>query len=107
MKTNGKTAYPERPRKVAGLHEPETGKLARSIAAYAPHDGTFDLRIPGLHASRLSRTNTVSVHALQLPALCIIVQRAKTVIVGQDLPNPACTQLPRSFPGCGLTFPSP
>lgn len=85
MKTNGKTAYPERPRKVAGPHEPETGKLARSIAAYAHHDGTFDLRIPGLHASRFSRTNTVAVHALQLPALCIIVQGAKTVIVGQEV----------------------
>ena len=85
MKTNGKTAHPERPGKVAGAHEPETGKLARSIAAYAPHDGTFDLRIPGLHASKFSRTNTVGVHALQLPALCIIVQGAKTVIVGQEV----------------------
>ena len=85
MKSNGKTAHPERPGKVAGAHEPETGKLARSIAAYAPHDGTFDLRIPGLHASKFSRTNTVGVHALQLPALCIIVQGAKTVIVGQEV----------------------
>ena len=85
MKTNGKTAYPERPGKLAGAHEPETDELARSIAAYAPHDGTFDLRIPGLHASKFSRTNTVGVHALQLPALCIIVQGAKTVIVGQEV----------------------
>lgn len=63
MKTNGKTAYPERPGKVAGPHELEIGKLACSIAAHAPHDGTFDLRIPGLHASRFSRINTVGVHA--------------------------------------------
>jgi AraC-type transcriptional regulator N-terminus/Bacterial regulatory helix-turn-helix proteins, AraC family len=38
-----------------------------------------------LHASRFSRINTVGVHALQLPALCIIVQGAKTVIVGQEV----------------------
>jgi len=65
VKTNLKTAYPERPYQVAG---PDTANLARSIAAYAPHDGTFDLRIPGLYASRFSRINAVVVHALQLPA---------------------------------------
>ncbi|HXX36806.1 MAG TPA: AraC family transcriptional regulator [bacterium] len=60
-------------------------RLARLIAAYAPHDGTFDLRIPGLHASRFSRIHTDCVHAIQLPSLCIIAQGAKTVIVGQDV----------------------
>jgi len=28
--------------------EPDLEKLARLICAYAPHDGTFELRIPGL-----------------------------------------------------------
>jgi AraC-like DNA-binding protein len=32
-------------------------KLARLISAYAPHDGSFELRVPGVHASRASRTN--------------------------------------------------
>ena len=84
VKTDGKTAYPESSHKVRGPSEPDTTMLARSIAAYAPHDGTFDLRIPGLHASRFSRINTDCVHVLQLPALCLIVQGAKTVIVGQE-----------------------
>jgi AraC-like DNA-binding protein len=76
VRTNGKTAGP---------NESETTKLARRIAAYSPHDGTFDLRIPGLHVNRFSRTNSECVHALQLPALCIIAQGAKTVIVGQEV----------------------
>ena len=84
-KTNGKTPYPERPRKVAGPGEPDTPEVARSIAAYALDDGTFELRIPGLPASRFSRTNADCVHALQLPALCII----------------ACTALPTPFLAAG------
>src|SRR2546429_543098 len=83
--TNGKTPYPERPRKVAGPSEPDTPEVARSIAAYALDDGTFELRIPGLPASRFSRTNADGVHALQLPALCII----------------ACTALPTPFLAAG------
>ena len=62
----------------------ETAELARLIAAYAPHDGTFPLRIPGLHASRYSRVNKECVHALRLPCLSVIAQGAKTVIVGQE-----------------------
>jgi len=60
-------------------------KLARCIAAYAPHDGSFDLRIPGLTTSRSSRINTECAHALRLPSLCIIAQGAKTVIVGEEV----------------------
>jgi AraC-like DNA-binding protein len=41
--------------------------------------------VPGLHASRMSRINTECFHTLRLPSLCIIVQGAKTVIVGQDV----------------------
>jgi AraC-like DNA-binding protein len=63
----------------------DTDKLARLLAAYAPHDGSFELRIPGLHASRLSRANTECFHTLRLPCLCIIAQGAKTVIVGQEI----------------------
>ena len=55
------------------------------IAAYAPHDGSFELRVPGLHAIRLSRVNKECVHAVRLPSLCIAAQGAKTIIVGQDV----------------------
>jgi AraC-like DNA-binding protein len=55
------------------------------LTAYAPHDGSFELRIPGVHASRFSRVNNECVHALRLPSLCIIAQGAKSVIVGNEV----------------------
>lgn len=65
--------------------EPGLSNLARLIAAYAPHDGSFDLRVPGLHASRFSRVNNECVHALRVSSLCIAAQGAKTVIVGDEV----------------------
>jgi AraC-like DNA-binding protein len=85
MKTNGKVVPLRRPPEEAVASEPDLAKLARLIAAYAPHDGSFELPVPGVHASRFSRINTECVHALSLPSLCIVAQGAKTVIVGQDV----------------------
>jgi AraC-like DNA-binding protein len=85
VKTNGKVVSLRRVDKIAEPNEPELQKLGRLIAAYAPHDGSFELRIPGLHAIRLSRVNRECVHAVRLPSLCIAAQGAKTMIVGQDL----------------------
>ena len=85
MRTNGKTASQQRADKLAEPNEPDTAKLVRCIAASAPHDGSFDLRIPGLTASRASQTNTECAHALRLPSLCMIAQGAKTVIVGEEV----------------------
>ncbi|HWZ97063.1 MAG TPA: AraC family transcriptional regulator [Candidatus Dormibacteraeota bacterium] len=84
MRTNSKIAT-LRPNKVGGSNEADIAKLARCIAAYAPHDGTFDLSIPGLHVSRFSRINRECVHGLRLPCLSIIARGAKTVIVGQEV----------------------
>ncbi|MGC2536941.1 MAG: AraC family transcriptional regulator [Candidatus Sulfotelmatobacter sp.] len=85
MKTNGKPASSWRADELAGPNEPDTDQLTRLIAAYAPHDGSFELRIPGLHANRFSRPNKECVHALRLPSLCIAAQGAKTVIVGDEV----------------------
>jgi len=63
----------------------DTTKLARLISAYAPHDGSFDLRIPGLIVSRISRVNKECVHALRVSSLCIVAEGAKTVIVGDEV----------------------
>jgi len=84
MSAIGKTVSFRQANKLAGSSEADTSKLARLIAAYAPHDGVFELSIPGLHASRASRINKECVHALRLPCLSIIAQGAKTVIVGQE-----------------------
>jgi AraC-like DNA-binding protein len=68
-----------------GSSEPDVGRLASLICAYTPHDGRFDLRIPGVHANRLSRTNTELVHATAQPALCLVAQGAKSVLLGQEV----------------------
>lgn len=85
MKTARKAVIPWRSGKSELPHHSDLAKLARLIAAYAPHDGTFDLRIPGLAVSRTARSNTGCAHALRLPALCLIARGAKSVIVNQEV----------------------
>jgi hypothetical protein len=85
VKTNGKVVPLRRLDQIAAPNEAELGKLAGLIAAYAPHDGSFELRVPGLHASRFSRVNNECVHAHRSPSLCIIAQGAKTVIIGEEV----------------------
>jgi AraC-like DNA-binding protein len=69
---------------IPGGGESEVTQLARLIRAYAPHDGRFELCIPGLHANRVSRTNAEVVYATARPALCIVTQGAKTVLLGRE-----------------------
>ena len=83
-KSNGKIKPFPRPVKTEGPSRPDLAKLARLIAAYAPLDGSFDMRIPGVHTSRYSRVNRECVHALSVPSLCIAAQGVKTVIVGDE-----------------------
>ena len=85
VKTNGKGVPLRGLDQIAEPNEAEPGKLAGLVASYAPHDGSFELRIPGLHASRFSRINKECVHAVRLPSLWIIAQGAKTVIVGEEV----------------------
>jgi AraC-like DNA-binding protein len=59
--------------------------LANLIKAYAPHDGSFELRVPGLHVIRRSRASTELMHGVQQSALCIVAQGAKSVILGRDI----------------------
>lgn len=85
MSSLGKTV-PIRPdTNPASSGKPDTTALARCISTYAPHDGSFEMRVPGLHVSRFSKTNGECVHALRLPSLCIIAQGAKSVIVGEEV----------------------
>jgi AraC-like DNA-binding protein len=85
VNSNGRVVSFRRASNAADPSEPDMTKLARLLAAYAPHDGSFELRVPGLHASRFSRANTECFHAIRLPSLCIVAQGAKTTIVGQEV----------------------
>jgi AraC-like DNA-binding protein len=85
VKTNGKVVSMRQVGNGVDSNKPDSAKLARLIAAYAPHDGSFELRVPGLHASRFSRVNKECVHALRVSSLCIVAQGAKTVIVADEV----------------------
>jgi AraC-like DNA-binding protein len=69
---------------VAGSSEAKVARLAGLLKAYAPYDGCFELRIPGVYAIRRSRTYTEQVHAVQRPALCVVAQGAKRVMLGRE-----------------------
>lgn len=68
-----------------GPDESDVRALARLISAHAPYDGSFELRVPGVYAIRRSRVNTTMAHGMQHPALCIVAQGAKSVLLGQEV----------------------
>jgi AraC-like DNA-binding protein len=70
---------------VSGPSDPDLVRLADLIRTYTPHDGRFELPIPGVHAARESRPNTELVHAVAKPSLCIIAQGAKSIMLGQEV----------------------
>ncbi len=55
------------------------------LAAYAPHDGGFPLRLPGTHAIRFSRMSSEPMYATVGPCVCIVAQGAKAVMLGSDV----------------------
>ena len=60
-------------------------RLAQLIAAYAPHDGGFPLRLPGTHAIRFSRMSSEPMYATVSPCVCIVAQGAKAVMLGSGM----------------------
>jgi AraC-like DNA-binding protein len=60
-------------------------RLAHVIAAHAPHDGGFPLRLPGAYAIRLSRMSTDASYSTLGPALCVAAQGAKAIMLGRDV----------------------
>jgi AraC-like DNA-binding protein len=60
-------------------------RLAGLISACALHDGSFPLCIPGTWAIRYSRKSVEVVHAVQRPALCIVAQGGKSVMLGPEV----------------------
>lgn len=58
--------------------------LGANIARFCPDDGILDTAIPRLSLVRWSRPG-IPVHMLQRPALCIIAQGAKQVMLGDTV----------------------
>jgi len=63
---------------------PVLARLAGLLAAHAPHDGSFETAIPGVHAIRAEQASFDLVHGLFQPALCIVAQGAKMVMLGNQ-----------------------
>lgn len=63
---------------------PALARLAQLLLANAPQDGSFETCIRGVHAIRASTTSAELVHGLHRPALCIVAQGAKTVMLGDE-----------------------
>ncbi len=70
---------------VADSSGPDVARLASLIKAYAPHDGSFELRISGIHVIRRSQTYAQLVHGVQQSAVCIVAQGEKSVMVGREV----------------------
>jgi hypothetical protein len=60
-------------------------RLAELLAAHAPYDGSFPLRVPGVHAIRRSTVSRDMVRATVSPALCVVAQGAKVVVLGREV----------------------
>jgi AraC-like DNA-binding protein len=60
-------------------------RLANLVARYAPHDGAFPLRLPGTYVVRRSHMTSEATYSTMRPALCIVAQGAKVVMVGRDV----------------------
>ncbi|HEY7192423.1 MAG TPA: AraC family transcriptional regulator [Gemmatimonadales bacterium] len=60
-------------------------RLATLLASCTPHDGAFQLRVPGTWAVRLSRLTTEASYATLGPSLCVAAQGSKAVMLGRDV----------------------
>jgi AraC-like DNA-binding protein len=60
-------------------------RLAEAISACCSGDGRFEQCVPGVFAIRVSRAYPEPVHAMQQPALCLVAQGAKSVMLGQEV----------------------
>src|SRR6267378_4359176 len=69
----------------ARQRESDIATLAKLIGALAPYDGTVELRVPGVHAARVSQTNQEPMHYVQRSSLCIVAQGAKIVMIAVAL----------------------
>jgi AraC-like DNA-binding protein len=60
-------------------------RLATLLGNYTPHDGAFQLRVPGTWAIRLSRLTTEASYATLGPALCVAAQGSKAIMLGREV----------------------
>lgn len=64
---------------------PDLARLAELLRAHAPYDGSFELRVPGVHVTRTSHIHKELAHGVLHPSLCVVAQGAKRVLLGPDV----------------------
>lgn len=64
---------------------PEMEALVERIERFTPHDGAFELRLPGVQLYRFSHASGELHHGVQKPGLCLVAQGAKSVLLEQEL----------------------
>jgi len=67
------------------VQDSDLGKLRRFVMAHAPYDGTFDIRLPGVHVTKVSQAMTGMSRAVVCPSLCMVVQGAKRIVLGKEI----------------------
>ena len=75
------------PSRTTDLEEDQTdlAKLVRMCLAHAPYDGFYDMRVPGVHVSKASKARKEMAHGVIPPALCLVAQGAKQIILGKEI----------------------
>lgn len=59
-------------------------ELVERIERYAPHDGHFPMRLPGLSLFRYERPSQELNYGIQTPGLCLIAQGSKVVLLDRE-----------------------
>lgn len=85
MKPENLAARPPSSGAVVEPAEADLLRLAESLRAYTPHDGSHELRLPGVYAVRASRANAELFHGVYKPSLCVVAQGAKAVLLGSEV----------------------
>ena len=70
---------------LASSVSPQLAELRRHIERQAPHDGTHTTTLPGVSLLRQSEPTGEPIHGVHEPAMCLVVQGAKQVLLNREL----------------------
>ncbi|MGH9801614.1 MAG: AraC family transcriptional regulator N-terminal domain-containing protein [Blastocatellia bacterium] len=85
MRSIDNNSHPPQAAHPVEANQPDAARLAGLLRFHTPHDGLFELCISGVYAIRASRTSAELVHAFLQPALCIVAQGAKSIMLGREV----------------------
>jgi AraC-like DNA-binding protein len=85
MASTARAAAPPQDTSLAAPGALALRRLAHLLAACTPHDGGFPLRLPGTYAIRFSRMSSEPMYATVGPAVCIVAQGAKAIMLGSEV----------------------